>query len=125
MKIKAAIIAFSAAALMSTGVFAQTADPDYDKVVGKWQWEDVTVEVKRCAATELCAKAIAGPNACGDEMIRSKMVKVDANTGTGDVCHPKDGKVYKSQITSVDADTVTMKGSADGTVAEGTFKRVK
>lgn len=125
MKIKSVIIGLGALAMASTGVFAQTADPDYDKVVGKWLWEDVTVEVTRCAATELCAKVIAGPNKCGDEMIRSMMTKVDSNTGTGDICHPKDGKIYKSQITSVDADTVTMKGSADGTVAEGTFKRVK
>jgi uncharacterized protein (DUF2147 family) len=125
MKIKAAIIAFGAVALMSTGVLAQTADPDYDKAVGKWTWEGVTVEVTRCAATEICAHVIAGDNKCGDEMIHSKIEKVDANNGTGKVCNPKDGKIYDSKITSVDADHMAMKGSADGTVAEGTFTRVK
>jgi uncharacterized protein (DUF2147 family) len=125
MKIKAAIIAFGAAALMTTGAFAFTADPDYDKAVGKWTWEGITVEVTRCDPNELCAKVVAGDDKCGGEMIKGKIEKVDANNGKGMVCNPKDGKTYDSLITSVDADTMAMKGSADGTVAEGTFKRVK
>jgi uncharacterized protein (DUF2147 family) len=125
MKIRSVILGFGALAMASTMSVAQTADPDYDKVVGNWAWEDIVVEVSRCAETELCAKVVKGGTKCGGKMIRSKMTKVDANNGTGDVCHPKDGKIYKSKITYVDADTVTMKGSSGGTVAEGTFKRVK
>ena len=125
MKIRSAILGLGALALVSVSATAQTADPDYDKVVGLWSWEDLHVEVTRCAETELCAKVVKGDSKCGGKMILSKMNKVDANNGTGDICHPKDGKTYKSKVTSVDADTVTMKGSSGGTVAEGTFKRVK
>lgn len=125
MKIRSAVLGLGALALVAAPAFAQTADPDYDKVVGTWEWEGIHVDVSRCAETELCAKVVKGDTKCGGKMIRSKMVKVDANNGTGDICHPKDGKIYKSKITSVDADTVTMKGSSGGTVAEGTFKRIK
>jgi len=125
MKIRAAIIGLGALAFVSTAAVAQTADPDFDKVVGTWKWEDIEVTVTRCAETELCAKVTKGASKCGGKMILSKMTKVDADTGTGDICHPKDGKTYKTQLKMDGKDKVIMKGSTGGAVAEGTFTRVK
>jgi len=125
MKIRSAILALGALALVSSPAAAQTADADFDKVVGTWAWGGIEVTVSRCAETELCAKVTKGDSKCGGKMILSKMVKVDANTGTGDICHPKDGKTYKTQLKMDGNDKVIMKGSSGGTVAEGTFTRVK
>ena len=125
MKIRSAILALGALALVSAPATAQTADADFDKVVGTWDWEGTHVAVTRCAETELCAKVVKGDSKCGGKMILSKMNKVDANTGTGDICHPKDGKTYKTQLKMEGMDKVVMKGSSGGTVAEGTFTRVK
>lgn len=125
MKIRSAIIGLGALVMMAAPAAAQTADPDFDKVVGTWKWEDIEVTVSRCAETELCAKVTKGDSKCGGKMIRSKMTKVDSNTGTGDICHPKDGKIYKTQLKMDGNDKVIMKGSNGGTVAEGTFTRVK
>ena len=127
MKLTSAFFGLAALVFTTTASFAQTADPDMDKMVGKWKWEDITVEVSRCAETELCAKVVSGDSKCGGKMIKSKMIKDDPNNGHGEVCHPKTGETYKTKL-SLDAsgDKVTMVGtSASGATATGTFTRVK
>lgn len=103
----------------------KTGDADFDKILGKWSWEGIVVEVTACDATKICAKVVSGDSKCGGKMIHS-MAKKDANTGNGDICHPKTGEVYKSVIKMDGPDKVTMTGtSASGATASGTFTRVK
>ena len=126
MIIRSTFAALGMIAAMTMSASAYTADPDMDKIVGKWKWEDIVVEVTRCDATEICAKVVSGDSKCGGKMIMSKMMKKDSNTGVGDVCHPKTGKTYKSVIKMDGPDSVTMTGTdASGATATGTFTRVK
>ena len=124
MKVRSAVLGLCTLILAFVPATAQTADPDFDKVVGKWKWENVVLEITRCAETELCAKVIKGNSKCGGKMIRSKIVKIDADNSSGSICHPNDGKIYKSKITTVDAETISMKGSSGGNIFEGTFTRL-
>lgn len=122
--LKSTVLGLAALAITTTTALA--GDPDMAKMVGKWKWEDVTVEVSECDATGLCAKVVSGDSKCGGTMIKSKMVKDSPTQGHGDVCHPKTGETYKTVLKMDGADKVVMTGtSASGATASGTFTRVK
>lgn len=124
MNIKSAIFGLAALAISSTTAMA--GDPDMAKMVGKWKWEDIVVEVSECDATGLCAKVVTGDSKCGGTMIKGKMVKDSPTAGHGDVCHPKTGTTYKTTLTMDGPDKVNMVGTdASGATAQGSFTRVK
>ena len=59
-----------AAVPMCAAVGAAVA-ADVKEMLGKWRWQDFTIEVVECKASDICAKVIAGPKNVGLDMLAS------------------------------------------------------
>jgi uncharacterized protein (DUF2147 family) len=113
-------IGLAALALATTASAAELKD-----LVGKWKWQEFTVEGSECPATGACWKVIAGPKSIGLEMFRSKPEK-RGEFFVGQVVHPATGDVYNTRIRMKDADTWSLDGcTAANVCAQGDFVRVK
>jgi uncharacterized protein (DUF2147 family) len=107
------------------GFGTAVAAAELKDLVGKWKWQEFTVEGSECAATGACWKVIAGPKSVGLEMFRSKPQK-QGDFLVGQVVHPATGDVYNTRMRMKDADTWSLDGCAAGNVcAQGDFVRVK
>jgi len=119
---RAAAIVFGLAAV-AWGTTASAAE--LKDLVGKWKWQEFTVEGSECPATDACWKVIAGPKSIGLEMFRSKPEK-RGEFFVGQVVHPATGDVYNTRMRMKDADTWSLDGcTAANICAQGDFVRVK
>lgn len=97
----------------------------FDAMVGKWAWQDFTIEVSPSGDHNISAEVVAGPKNVGMEMIQSELRKKEG-AFVGKVKHPANGKVYNTKISKKSADAWKLNGCTDGgACASGVFKRVE
>jgi uncharacterized protein (DUF2147 family) len=118
-------IAATAIGLVALGLGTTASAQELKDLVGKWKWQEFTVDGSECAATGACWKVIAGPKSVGLEMFRSKPEK-RGDFLVGQVVHPATGDVYNTRMRMKDADTWSLDGcTAANVCAQGDFVRVK
>jgi len=120
-KMTTVLLSLSALFLMST----VSAGGDVTAMIGKWKWEGFTIEVTKCATTEICAKVISGPKNVGLQMIKSKLTS-QGDGFVGKIAHPQTGDTYNAKLNMANADTWHMDGCTSNNVcASGDFTRIK
>jgi len=46
-------------------------------MLGKWRWQDFTIEVSACQGDSACAKIVGGPKNVGMDLFASKLISKD------------------------------------------------
>ncbi len=119
-------IATLALGIVASGMFALSATAaSVDDMVGKWKWQDFTVECAKGGDNGISCKVAEGPKNVGMEMIMSP-VKQEGDHFVGKVKHPANGMIYNTKMSMADKDSWKLDGCTDdGACATGTFVRVK
>ena len=119
-------IATLALGIVASGMFALSATAaSVDDMVGKWKWQDFTVECAKGGDNGISCKVTEGPKNVGMEMIMSP-VKQEGDHFVGKVKHPANGMIYNTKMSMADKDSWKLDGCTDdGACATGTFVRVK
>ncbi len=93
-------------------------------MVGKWRWQDFTIEVKECRGDSVCATIVAGPKNKGMDVFASKLV---AKNGEwfGTIAHPETKETYNTRFQQKDKDRWRIDGCTAAKVClSGEFVRV-
>ena len=117
--IKTATIAL--ALLASGGVSV----PTLQDMMGKWRWQDFTIEVSPCKVDGACAKIVAGPKNVGMDVFASKLTP-KAGEWFGQITHPDTKETYNTRFQLKDKDRWRVDGCTVANVClSGEFVRVK
>ena len=101
------------------------AADDLRELVGKWRWQDFTIEVVECKASEICAKVVAGPKNVGLDLFASKLT-AKGSDWFGQIAHPETKEVYNTRFQRKDKDRWRLDGCTAARVClTGEFVRVK
>ena len=57
-------------------------------MLGRWRWQDFTIEVSKCQGDNACAKIVAGPKNVGMDVFASKLTAKDGDW-VGQITHPE------------------------------------
>jgi uncharacterized protein (DUF2147 family) len=98
---------------------------DLKDMVGKWRWQNFTIEVKECQGDSVCAKVIAGSKNVGMDVFASKLV---AKNGEwfGQVTHPETKESYNTRFQQKDKDRWQLDGCTAARVClTGEFVRAR
>jgi uncharacterized protein (DUF2147 family) len=94
-------------------------------MLGKWHWQDFTIEVRACEGNSACAKVIAGPKNVGMDVFASKLVAKDGDW-YGQITHPETKETYNTRFQQKDKDRWHLDGCTAAKVClSGEFVRVK
>jgi uncharacterized protein (DUF2147 family) len=94
-------------------------------MVGRWRWQDFTIEVTRCEGEGACAKVVAGPKNVGMDLFASRLVAKNGDW-VGQVTHPETKEVYSTRFQRKDQDRWRLDGCTAAKVClSGEFVRVK
>jgi uncharacterized protein (DUF2147 family) len=94
-------------------------------MLGKWRWQDYTIEVRACEGDSACAKVIAGPKNVGMELFASKLTAKDG-AWYGQITHPETKETYNTRFQQRNKDLWHLDGcSAAKVCLSGEFVRVK
>jgi uncharacterized protein (DUF2147 family) len=94
-------------------------------MLGKWRWQDFTIEVRACQGDGACAKVIAGPKNVGMDVFASKLVAKDG-AWFGQITHPETKETYNTRFQQQDKDRWRLDGCTAAKVClSGEFVRVK
>jgi uncharacterized protein (DUF2147 family) len=94
-------------------------------MVGKWRWQDFTIEVKECEGDSACAKIVAGPKNVGMDVFASKLT-AKGGEWFGQITHPETKEVYNTRFQHKDKDRWRIDGCTAAKVClSGEFVRVK
>lgn len=94
-------------------------------MIGKWRYQDFTIEVSECRTEQVCAKVIAGPKNVGMEIFASKLVAKGGGL-QGQIIEPETKQLYYTQFRETDADTWHLYGcTAAGVCLSMEFVRIK
>ncbi|MGP0092966.1 MAG: hypothetical protein ACLPKB_23930 [Xanthobacteraceae bacterium] len=94
-------------------------------MIGRWRWQEFTIEVSACPSDSICAKVVAGPQNVGMALFASKLVAKDGNL-FGQVTHPETKEVYNTRFQQKDQDKWLLDGCTAARVClSGEFLRVK
>jgi uncharacterized protein (DUF2147 family) len=108
------------AAVFAGSVLA-AAMPD---LLGKWRWQDFTIEVRECGGGNICAKVLAGPKNVGMDVLTSKLVAKDG-AWVGQITHPENNQIYNTRFQQKDKDHWRLDGCTAAKVClSGEFVRV-
>lgn len=111
-------------AVLLTGS-APSAASDAKDIVGRWRWQDFTIEVVECQGDSICAKVTAGPKNVGLNVFSSKLV-ARGGEWFGQVTHPETKEVYNTRFQRKDQDHWRLDGCTAAKVClSGDFVRVK
>ena len=106
----------------SSGV---TRAADLKDMIGKWRWQQFTIEVAACQGDSICAKVIQGPKNVGMEIFGTKLTAKDGKL-FGQITHPETKDVYNTRFQQDDADKWSLDGcTATRVCLSGEFVRVK
>lgn len=98
---------------------------DLKDMVGRWRWQDFTIEVRECQGDSLCAKVIAGPKNVGMEVFASKLTSKNGDL-IGQVAHPATKETYNTRFQQRDRDRWRLDGCTAARVClSGEFVRAK
>jgi uncharacterized protein (DUF2147 family) len=115
---------FAVLLAVSLPVGAAVAD-ELRELVGKWRWQDFTIEVVECKAGDVCAKVVAGPKNVGLDLFASKLT-AKGNDWFGQIAHPETKEVYNTRFQRKDKDHWRLDGCTTSRVClTGEFVRVK
>jgi len=94
-------------------------------MLGKWRWQDFTIEVRACESDSACAKVIAGPKNVGMDLFASKLMTKDGDW-YGQITHPETKETYNTRFQQRDKDRWHLDGCTAARVClSGEFVRVK
>jgi uncharacterized protein (DUF2147 family) len=114
------ILSLCVALLVASPALAATPQ----EMVGRWRWQDYTIEVTACQGDNACAKVVAGPKNVGMD-IASKLVAKNGEW-VGQVTHPETKEVYNTRFQQKDKDRWRLDGCTAAKVClSGEFVRVK
>jgi len=101
------------------------AAADLKDMVGKWRWQDFTIEVRECQGDSVCAKVVAGPNNVGMDVFASKLVAKDG-AWFGQIAHPGTKETYNTRFRQEGKDRWRLDGCTAAKVClTGEFVRAK
>ncbi len=117
------ILLLTSTLLVFSGATASAAE--LKDLVGKWRWQQSTIEVTTCQGDNICAKVVAGPKNVGMEMFGSKLVVKDGNL-VGQIVHPETKDTYNTRFQQKDKDNWHLDGCTAARIClSGDFTRVK
>jgi uncharacterized protein (DUF2147 family) len=94
-------------------------------MLGKWRWQDFTIEVTACKGDSACGKVVAGPKNVGMDVFASRLVAKDGEW-FGQITHPETKEVYNTRFQLKDKDRWRLDGcTATKVCLSGEFVRVK
>ena len=98
---------------------------DLKDMIGKWRWQQFTIEVGACQTDNICAKVVGGPKNVGMELFASKLVPKDGNL-IGQIVHPETQETYNTRFQQKGPDAWRLDGCTAARVClGGEFARVK
>ena len=101
------------------------AAADLKDIVGKWRWQDLTIEVRECQGDSVCAKIVAGPKNVGMDVFASKLV-AKGGEWFGQITHPETKEAYNTRFQQKDKDRWRLDGCTAAKVClTGEFVRAK
>ncbi len=101
------------------------AAADLKDLVGKWRWQQFTIDVSECQRDSLCAKVVAGPKNVGMELFASKLEAKDGKL-FGQIVHPESKDTYNTRFQQNNRDSWRLDGCTAARVClSGEFVRVK
>src|SRR5436190_13251856 len=62
------------AAILLCSSFVSAFAADLKDLIGRWRWQQFTIEVTQCKSDSICAKIIEGPKNVGMEVFASKLM---------------------------------------------------
>jgi uncharacterized protein (DUF2147 family) len=113
-------------AIAGGGLFlASAAAADLKGMVGKWRWQEFTIEVVECKAGDICAKVVAGPKNVGLDLFASRLTE-KGGQWFGQIAHPETREIYNTRFQQQDKDRWRLDGcTAAKLCLTGEFVRVK
>lgn len=94
-------------------------------MIGKWRWQQFTIEVTECQRDRMCAKVIAGPKSVGMNIFASKFVTKDGVL-FGQIVDPGTNEIYNTRFQKNGPDKWRLDGCTVTSVClSGEFVRVK
>jgi hypothetical protein len=113
------------AAMSMCAAGGDAAAADLKDMLGKWRWQEFTIEVVECKAGGICAKVIAGPKNVGLDMLASKLT-AKGDDWVGQIAHPETKEVYNTRFQRKDKDRWRLDGcTASRVCLTGELVRVK
>jgi uncharacterized protein (DUF2147 family) len=98
---------------------------DLKDMIGKWRWQEFTIEVSECHGEGVCAKVVAGPKNVGMDVFASKLTPKGGDW-FGQVTHPESKQVYDTRFQQKSRDSWHLDGCTAARVClSGEFIRVK
>jgi len=98
---------------------------DRTDMLGKWTWQQFTIEVSECAAKGVRANVIAGPKNIGLEIFASELVQRDGDW-FGQIINPETGASYNTRMRFTRLKTWRLDGCTTSKVClSGEFVRAK
>ena len=112
-------------AILVAGLSGSAAAADLKDMVGKWRWQDFTIEVAACKGDNICAKVAAGPKNVGLDVFASKLTAKDGDW-FGQITHPETKETYNTRFQQKGKDRWQLDGCTAARVClTGEFVRVK
>jgi uncharacterized protein (DUF2147 family) len=113
----------AAIVLAASCLSAAAAEPK--DMIGRWRWQEFTIEVSACQSDSICAKVVAGSKNVGTEVFASKLIAKDGNL-FGQITHPETKETYNTRFQQKDQDKWLLDGCTTARVClSGEFVRVK
>jgi hypothetical protein len=113
------------AAMPLCAAVGTAAAADLKDMLGKWRWQDFTIEVVECKAGDICAKVIAGPKNVGLDVLASKLT-ANGDDWVGQIAHPETKEVYNTRFQRQDKDRWRLDGcTASRVCLTGELVRVR
>ena len=121
MRNRAAVLIAGLAFSIGGSAFAATLQ----ELVGKWRWQEFTIEVRECQGDNVCAKIVAGPKNVGMDVFASKLL-AKGGEWFGQITNPDTKEVYNTRFQQKDKDRWRLDGCTAAKVClSGEFVRVK
>ena len=98
---------------------------DLKDMIGRWRWQQYTIEVTACQGDGICAKVVEGPKNVGMEVFAAQLTVKDGNL-VGQITNPDTKEIYNTRFQQQTADKWRLDGCTAARVClSGEFLRVK
>jgi hypothetical protein len=98
---------------------------DLKDMIGRWRWQQFTIEVTECQGDSICAKIVEGPKNVGMAVFATKLMAKDGKL-FGQIAHPETKEIYNTRFQQDDPDRWRLDGCTVTRVClSGEFVRVK
>ena len=104
---------------------AAAAGAELKDMIGKWRWQEYTIEVTECQAGSICAKVVAGPKNVGMKIFASTLLVKGGNL-FGQIVDPATKDIYNTRFQRISPNKWRLDGCTIARVClSGEFVRVK